>query len=145
MSRFHPKQFVHLAEKLVAQRDEACLRSAVSRAYYGVFLQTRELLQVTLTSATVHAETQRLLKRRGLPRLAQDMERLRKLRNQSDYQLDDSLDLRMIRESAQRAVQTARLIARELEAPALLHLFKARAAPSSPAHSRPGPPGRGRR
>lgn len=141
MPRFHPTQFVQLAESLVAQQDEASLRSAVSRAYYGVFLEARERLQLTSTSASVHAETQRLLKRRGLPRLALALDSLRKLRNLSDYQLN----LRMDRKQARHAVQTARRIARELDSPALQQPFKARAAPSSPARWPPAPRGTARR
>lgn len=34
---FDWKSYIHLAEELVKRQEESCLRSSISRAYYGVF------------------------------------------------------------------------------------------------------------
>lgn len=132
MSRFHPRRFLDLAEGLLTRHDEASLRSAVSRAYYGVFLEARDLLGMTHLGSQVHGEAQQMLKRRGLLQLAHRLDSLRKLRNVADYQVAT----RMGHPQALTGMQAARLIARELDSPAAQRLLKAPAAPSSPARSR---------
>ncbi|MFH0810254.1 MAG: hypothetical protein V2A77_07295 [Pseudomonadota bacterium] len=42
---FDPSSFLQLAKKLILNGDEASLRSAVSRAYYAVFLTARQRLE----------------------------------------------------------------------------------------------------
>ena len=77
MSRFHPRRFLDLAEGLLAGRDEASLRSAVSRAYYGVFLEARDLLGMTHMGSQVHGEAQQLLGPRPLGSLVSSEQSVR--------------------------------------------------------------------
>lgn len=150
MARFLPSAFAKLAERLSREPDEASHRSAMSRAYYATFLVTRELLDIQDSTADVHGRACQELKAVGLEDLAEDLEGLRRLRNTADY----NTTLRFRQREACQGVRTAAQLLEALRVPATLRRIrlhvrrrnvKARAAPSSPAHSRPGPPGRGRR
>jgi len=89
--------FVACAERLSQSPDEADLRSAVSRAYYGAFHQVRALLsecgvQLPKTEQ-VHVKMEYCLRGCGEPIAAhagQQLERLRAKRKAADYELDDT-------------------------------------------------------
>ena len=38
---FNWKEYVDLSEELMSREEESCLRSSISRAYYGVFCLVR--------------------------------------------------------------------------------------------------------
>jgi uncharacterized protein (UPF0332 family) len=88
--------FVACAERLSQSPDEADLRSAVSRAYYGAFHLVRTLLsecgvQLPKTEQ-VHVKMEFCLRGCGDPIAAhagQQLERLRARRKAADYDLDD--------------------------------------------------------
>ena len=116
---FDWSRYVILAEELAARtQDEAALRSAVSRAYYGVFGKTRELLRAEGVSLPASGRVHRLIwrqcrsatepRRRHLG-LAGDW--LRDKRNAADY--GDSLsDLPLL---AGDSIRVAREMLRFLE------------------------------
>lgn len=52
---FNWKEYVRLAEFLHKQGSEECLRSAISRAYYGVFGIVRNLKGLKETRADIHS------------------------------------------------------------------------------------------
>ena len=89
--------FVACAERLSQSSDEADLRSAVSRAYYGAFHQVRALLSVcgvqVPKTEQVHVKMEFCLRGCGDPIAAhagQQLERLRARRKAADYDLDDT-------------------------------------------------------
>lgn len=83
---FDPADFLRLAEEMSAG-DEARLRTAVSRAYYAVFLLARQRFGVGDLTPEAHREVYRTLYRRRGPTAAASMRSLRRLRNASDYNL----------------------------------------------------------
>lgn len=83
---FDPADFLRLAEEMSAG-DEARLRTAVSRAYYAVFLLARQRFGVGDPTPEAHREVFRVLYRRRGPAVAARMRSLRRLRNASDYDL----------------------------------------------------------
>jgi uncharacterized protein (UPF0332 family) len=94
-----PDDFIAAAGKLaaIAQGNEALLRSAVSRAYYGVFHLTLELLGAASIdlprNASAHVRCRRLLAACGQP-LANDIAEvladLHADRIRADYRLTDN-------------------------------------------------------
>lgn len=82
-----PREFIRLARELGARTDEASLRAAVGRAYYGLFLLAREKLGLSTTSKDVHGEvTMKLRALHGYWKAADHLKILRQLRNVADYQ-----------------------------------------------------------
>jgi hypothetical protein len=83
---FNPREFYHLAQQLaLPDAGEASLRTAVSRAYYGCFLETRERLAVSAQRG-IHQAVISALRRRD--RLTGDLlDRLRRSRITADYLL----------------------------------------------------------
>lgn len=87
-SCFDPRGFLGTAQTLAASGDESSLRTAVGRAYYAVFLVTRDRLGVTQTDGT-HAEVRnRIGRRNNGERLEDQLKQLYKLRTTADYILD---------------------------------------------------------
>ena len=83
---FDPAQKLRVAAVLAApDANDAMLRTAVGRAYYGVFLVARDRLGV-VTSEKVHSEVIRLLTRRDR-KLGNQMFFLLNLRLAADYQM----------------------------------------------------------
>lgn len=90
---FDPKGFMDIAHRMAHKNGaaEAELRTAVGRAYYGVFLQAREILAATgEISPTWAPQDHQLvvdaLKDRGGPS-GNQLHKLRAGRNRDDYEL----------------------------------------------------------
>jgi uncharacterized protein (UPF0332 family) len=91
-----PREFVTFASKLfVLQPDSAaCCRSAISRAYYGVYHSAREFLDGlgvrTRSGISEHLYLQRLLKESQVGEaieLGQLLDNLHQSRKEADYEL----------------------------------------------------------
>jgi hypothetical protein len=83
---FEPEAFLHLADVLAADdADEAMLRSAISRAYYAVFLMVRDKAGVT-GRQSAH-ERVRVTLSPSSHRLASLLGTMANLRNIADYDL----------------------------------------------------------
>lgn len=92
-----PDEFLVLATRLSAGTGEADLRSAVSRAYYGLFHRARLLLEaceVTCPeSAEAHDKIAKCLQNSQSPNVAAAGSKLhsfRTTRNHADYRLSDA-------------------------------------------------------
>lgn len=94
----NPAEFVSLAVKLSNGRQEAELRTAVSRAYYGTFHSARELLEECgiafppneLFGADVHRKVRFCLANTGnadVTLVSNRLNYLRRRRNIADYDL----------------------------------------------------------
>jgi uncharacterized protein (UPF0332 family) len=92
----NPDDFLELAQRLAAGPGEAELRSAVSRAYYGLFHAARILVAAcevtTPESAEAHTKVCLCLQNSGHPQLegaGRKLASFRNIRNRADYQLTD--------------------------------------------------------
>ncbi len=68
---FNPRDWLRTAESLAERRDEASLRTAVNRMYYGMFLRNRMSLEANdllmpRGDARDHKLVERTLKQKGL-------------------------------------------------------------------------------
>ena len=113
---FDPEGFLEIARSLAHKTNatEAELRTAVGRAYYGVFLQAREVLaaagEITPTGTQVdHQSVVGALRSRG-GSSGNQLHKLRRARNQDDYHLRRT----RTQASAQQLVTTADLISSRL-------------------------------
>lgn len=87
---FDPQDIVTLAYMLGSGTDEASYRSAVSRAYYGVFLIAREHLRVRAKRGeNIHGKVVQELRMRDNT-IGNQLDKMRKLRNQADYDIGPS-------------------------------------------------------
>jgi hypothetical protein len=93
----NPDEFLHLAIRLASSGGEAEWRSAISRAYYGLFHVARLLVKGCgvrcPASGEVHDKVTKCLQNSGDPKLANAGNQLgsfRTFRNHADYQLDDA-------------------------------------------------------
>lgn len=88
---FEPREFFHLAQELARQGDrEAATRTAVSRAYYGAFLQAEIWLQTQGVAFSRTGRDHQIAVRelRKISRFAGDaLQSLRLSRNAADYDL----------------------------------------------------------
>ena len=86
-----------LAQELAASAsesgDEIKLRSAVSRAYYAVFLLAREKTKVT-SSTDVHAEVVRRVNRQYSTMTGDTLHKMKTRRNAADYEFPPSEEFR---------------------------------------------------
>lgn len=98
----NPADFISLAVKLSNSRQEADLRTAVGRAYYGAFHSVRELLEESaidfppkeLFGADIHRKVRFCLAHAGNPDaalIATNLDALRRHRNHADYDLKSDL------------------------------------------------------
>jgi uncharacterized protein (UPF0332 family) len=92
IQRFDPRQFLDLAILLSQSTNEGELRSAVSRAYYAVFLKAREALQsdgtlVLTRTGRDHGLVVRALRSRARSE-GNQLDRLRVQRSLADYDLN---------------------------------------------------------
>jgi len=89
---FNWKDYVDLAEELLKREDEASHRSAVSRAYYGVFCIARNRLSMTYDkSRFVHWQVIKRLWKSNNPKhkkLAKILSDLKRARERADYEED---------------------------------------------------------
>lgn len=118
-------QFLDLARALEKDppdgQKEAYYRSAISRAYYAAFHSAREYLELKgllqPNQQNVHEEVRWLfatsseLGARNLPaRIAEDLGRLRRDRNNADYEPSYLGGLKAVRGKAEEALKTAQRI-----------------------------------
>jgi uncharacterized protein (UPF0332 family) len=90
-SEFDPADFLAVARRLTRGHSEGDYRSAISRAYYAVFLRNREALTKSGTIATSnsgqdHGLVFRALRNRNRT-LGREFDRLRRARTSADYDL----------------------------------------------------------
>ena len=89
LQRTDAEAIFQLAQELAALAgeigDEIKLRSAVSRAYYAVFLLAREKTKVT-SEHDVHAEVQRRVNRLYGNSIGEYLFQMRRRRNAADYE-----------------------------------------------------------
>jgi uncharacterized protein (UPF0332 family) len=118
------QQYVQMADELnqnpviLTVDSETCQRTAISRAYYGSFIQARNLLRdfdgyILPKGSEIHAFVIREFKTDGdgrRYRIGRNLSTLREYRNLVDYE-DDTVDLELL---AQKSVQIARNIMVEL-------------------------------
>jgi uncharacterized protein (UPF0332 family) len=110
---FDPLQWIQVANRLAESQDEADCRTAISRYYYGVFIQSLaslefdSLLEPT-RSRSDHSLVVRTLRKSRRPQAAFALQRLSVLREQADYDLTTDVT----RETAQEARSLADAVAR---------------------------------
>ncbi len=114
-----PLAFCNLAERLIAnEKNPEGFRSAISRAYYGAFLQAEEFLRrmsVHLASDNKHQELLRILADTGdadVDEAGAMLGDLREERNRADYKLKQR-DVE-VEEHAEQCLDNARDIIAKL-------------------------------
>jgi uncharacterized protein (UPF0332 family) len=119
---FDWKLYVQLAEELIdfyrsEALKEACFRSAISRAYYGVFCIARNFLKSkgkTIPPIDTHKFVREQFKRSSdmiERKIGENLARLWKERKDSDY--EDTADIN--RERAKTACELAKRLLQELK------------------------------
>ncbi|WP_431260206.1 hypothetical protein ACQ86G_08660 [Roseateles chitinivorans] len=99
-----------MARHLWTRNDEASNRSAVSRAYYGVFLRARDMAGISERHPMVHQWTQEHYERDGEKGLAKRLRALRRSRNHADY----STERHITRKEAEAAMNLSQQVRAEL-------------------------------
>ncbi|MFQ5895376.1 MAG: hypothetical protein ACE5JJ_06115 [Nitrospinota bacterium] len=86
-----PLDFLALAERLAKEAGEAALRSAISWAYYGVFIHIRDDLEqrglFIGKAGGEHEEIPKRLEEAGEQQTADDLRDLRIERRRADYEM----------------------------------------------------------
>ena len=89
-----PREFLSLADRLLGETTEADWRTAISRAYYAAFHESRELLAswgfVIRQADQAHTGVSRRLTCSGSPQLVnlgRSLSDLKRMRNVADYDL----------------------------------------------------------
>jgi len=86
---FEWKKYIELAEKIVKNNDkEEYLRTAVSRAYYGIFCIARDKKGLTNQSSTIHKRVKDAYLNSNLnseQEIGRILNLLRRNRNNADY------------------------------------------------------------
>ena len=110
---FDPVDFLKIADELALRPDEASHRTAISRAYYGAFLLTRERLLLIIPalvkyrlSPEIHRALVVELRRRGRRDIADRLRELRRMRNISDY----DISTKVAQADARYAIELANII-----------------------------------
>src|SRR5216683_5344874 len=91
----NPRDFTRLASDLATKGGSAECRSAISRAYYGVYnvaTQFLELMGIQRPKQTYHLTLQYRLRASGdveIEQLGDDLGDLCQRRNHADYKMDD--------------------------------------------------------
>ncbi len=83
---FNPMKFLDVAIQLAKNGDEANLRIAVGRAYYAVFLVTRDKLGIKATEDS-HKKVLEALHNRNHITLKDQLKAVRDLRTVADYEM----------------------------------------------------------
>lgn len=110
MTVFDPDEVLAVARHLWTRNDEASNRSAVSRAYYGVFLRARDLAGISQRHPKAHQWTQEHYEREGDLEFAKRLGTLRRSRNHADY----STERHITRKEAEAAMNVSQQIRAEL-------------------------------
>ena len=104
---FDWSSYIRLAEELINRADsgglqEACFRSAISRAYYGVFCIARNSLKARRTSIP-HIDTHKFVREQYInssdrveKKIGVNLGRLWKDRKRSDYEDTASIDIKRV-------------------------------------------------
>jgi len=112
---FDWKEYVEVAEKLAKEENEGYLRSAISRAYYGVFCISRNKKNLKdYKEADVHWKVINIYKNSPKSRdklVGKFLNDLRRCRNGADYDEDKEID----KGEAERAIHRAKEILKMLE------------------------------
>ncbi len=110
---FDWKNYILLSEELAKRPEESCLRSSISRAYYGVFCIARNQKGYQrYTEPNIHSKIINEYKNdRILQKVGWDLDQLRKARNSADYDGDRKIEKSM----AERMVGLAKQLLRSLE------------------------------
>lgn len=107
---FDWEDYVYLAEDLLSQPEESYLRSAISRAYYGVFCIARNRKGYKeFAGSNVHWRVINEYKNssdRNERNVGRVLDKLRKSRNDADYNEDKPIN----KDLAERAVYSAKHI-----------------------------------
>jgi uncharacterized protein (UPF0332 family) len=94
---FDPQHFLNLATNLASDakyNDEARYRTAISRAYYAAYLVGRKKLELTGYTFSREENTHQTVIgfiRRINPAIGDMLSKLRKKRNDADYELDNQI------------------------------------------------------
>jgi uncharacterized protein (UPF0332 family) len=122
----NPRAFLEVADTLIAGLSEAEWRSAVSRAYYGLFHIARRLLLrcgfAVPRADQAHTYLWRRLANAGhldVVDAGNDANHLRSLRNSADYDIDRAMDQLSATGYLQLAGSISRLL-EEVEADAVI-------------------------
>ncbi|MEK7275275.1 MAG: HEPN domain-containing protein [Candidatus Desantisbacteria bacterium] len=112
---FDWRKYIKLSEELISKKEEACLRSAVSRSYYGVFCIARNKLGYQGdTSSKVHSrviDTYKNSKNIIQGKIGKNIDELRRARNSADY--DDSIEIE--KNMAEKMLLLAKQVLKNLE------------------------------
>jgi uncharacterized protein (UPF0332 family) len=114
---FDPLQLLRLAEQMEIT-DEAHARTAVNRAYYGVFLRARDGLRTTglLTREApgqVHGEVIAALRLNRRHAAATQLRDLREARERADYETTIEFSKADVDRALAQAREVARLLSRD--------------------------------
>ncbi|WP_431049045.1 hypothetical protein [Roseateles sp. L2-2] len=110
MTVFDPDEVLAVARHLWTRNDEASNRSAVSRAYYGVFLRARDLAGISQRHPKAHQWTREHYEREGELEFAKRLGTLRRSRNHADY----STERHITRKEAEAAMNLSQQVRAEL-------------------------------
>ncbi|MEW6409979.1 MAG: hypothetical protein AB1488_07690 [Nitrospirota bacterium] len=110
---FNWKDYVYFAEELLSREEESCLRSSISRGYYGVFCITRNKKDYQnykpKSGENIHWVVINAYKNssdRNEQNIGRILDKLRKSRNDADYDESRPID----RNLAERMVVSAKQI-----------------------------------
>lgn len=92
---FDWKEYLNLARSLETRQEEASLRSAVSRSYFGAFCYARNYARdhqnfFPSGKSSDHTGVREHFQTHSMPDIARRLQRLREWRNQCDY--DDEVE-----------------------------------------------------
>jgi len=110
---FDWKEYVYLAEDLLNRGEEACLRSSISRAYYGVYCSARNKKNYQHYKPRRGENIHRIVidsyknsKNREEQKIGKNLDQLRRSRNHADYNEDWPIK----KEYTERAIIVAKQI-----------------------------------
>jgi len=107
---FDWKDYVYLAEELLNRNEESCLRSSISRAYYGAFCIARNRKGYKkYTGTDLHWKVINEYKDSSdgtEQNIGRILDKLRRSRNDADYDENKSIDKKL----AERIVMSAKQI-----------------------------------
>jgi len=114
---FDWKGYVGLAEELLKESEESCLRSSISRAYYGVFCIVRNKKGYkNYTGGNVHQKVINEYKSsvdKSEQNIGRILDNLRRSRNNADYNEDETIS----KDLAERSLISAKRILESIESP----------------------------
>ncbi|MDI6781099.1 MAG: HEPN domain-containing protein [bacterium] len=112
---FDWREYIKLSEELILRKEEACLRSAVSRSYYGVFCIARNKLRYrSYSGSDVHRkviETYENSRDIIQKKIGKNLNELRKARNNADY--DNSIEIK--KDEAERMLVLSKQVLKSME------------------------------